>query len=84
MQGSESELATPAGPSDGERKAALLQPGGCVYRFSGPFAPTDAIPAEAIFGAWQVDNDGNIVGKFIRNPNYDPRRYPPLADSEHQ
>jgi hypothetical protein len=83
MQGSEpEEFPAPAEPSDGERMAALLQPGGCIYRFSGPFGPNDAIPPGAIFGAWQVDDGGNIVGEFMRNPNYDPQRYPPLQDDE--
>jgi hypothetical protein len=63
-------------PLDEERAAAKSQPGGWLYRIAGGFAPTDAVPPEAICGAWKIDDDGNIVGAFIHNPNYDPSRFP--------
>lgn len=51
-------------------------PGGWVYRIAGHFRQTDAIPPEAIVGAWKVDDDGNIVGEFVQNQKYDPVRWP--------
>lgn len=55
---------------------ARSNPGGWVYRIAGPFRPTDAVPPEAIVGAWKVDEAGNIVGDFISNGRYDPSRWP--------
>jgi hypothetical protein len=45
--------------------------GGWVYAISGTYSPNDAVPAEAIAGAWKVDDKGNIIpGSFTLNPNY--------------
>ncbi len=41
---------------------AKLNPGGWVYEIE-----------EAIVGAWQVDESGNIVGEFKPNPNHQPQ-----------
>ena len=57
-------------PTDDARKEAKQNPGGWVYKIAGDFGPEDAVPPEAIVGAWQVDDDGNITGEFIPNPNY--------------
>lgn len=59
-----------------ERSAAKQQPGGWLYRIAGDFPPSAAVPPEAICGAWKIDDDGNIVGEFMKNPNYDPERFP--------
>ena len=49
---------------------AKQNPGGWVYQINGDYGPDDAVPREAIVGAWKVDEDGNLMGKFIPNPNY--------------
>jgi hypothetical protein len=63
-------------PFQGEIEEAKRHPDGWVYRIAGAFGPNDRIPPEAIVGAWKVDADGEIVGDFIRNKNYDPNRWP--------
>jgi hypothetical protein len=52
---------------------AKKKPNGWVYQIEGPYGPDDAVPPEAICGAWKVDENGNIVGEFIPNPNYKPK-----------
>ena len=47
---------------------------GWVYEIDGSYGPNDAVPPDAIRGAWKVDGDGNIVGDFIPNPNYISRQ----------
>ncbi|WP_210131319.1 hypothetical protein [Stenotrophomonas rhizophila] len=54
-------------------QAAREHPGGFVYKIEGSFGPDDAVPPEAIVGAWEVDANGKLTGKFFANPNY-PRR----------
>ena len=54
------------------RIEARRHPGGHVYQIEGNYGPDDAVPPEAIVGAWQVDANGKIVGEFIPNPNYVP------------
>ena len=68
------EQAVAAKPLPGEVEEAKQHPGGWVYRIAGRFAPSDAVPPEAIVGAWSVDPEGNITGNFIKNPKYDPKR----------
>jgi len=63
-------------PFLGEIEEAKHHPSGWVYRIAGKFGPSDRIPPDAIIGAWKVDEQGNIVGPFIRNNNYNPRRWP--------
>jgi hypothetical protein len=63
-------------PYPEEVSEACHHPNGRVYRIAGDFAPADAVPPEAIVGAWKVDAQGNIVDEFIHNPNYDPERWP--------
>ena len=58
------------GSPEGLRAAARAQPGGWVYEVVGDYGPTDAVPPEAIRGAWKVDDNGEIVGDFIPNPNF--------------
>jgi hypothetical protein len=64
-------------PLPGEAEEAKRHPGGWVYRIAGRFAPSDAVPPEAIVGAWSVDSQGNITGGFIKKAKNDPRRWPP-------
>jgi len=57
-------------PTDQAREEARRNPGGWVYKIEGNYGPEDAVPREAVVGAWQVDEDGNITGEFIPNPNF--------------
>lgn len=59
-------------PMPGEVAEAKRTPNGWVYRIEGKFAPEDAVPRERIVGAWKVDASGNIVGEFMKNPNFVP------------
>lgn len=57
-------------PTDEAREEARRNPGGWVYKIEGNYGPEDAVPREAVVGAWQVDENGNITGEFIPNPNF--------------
>lgn len=59
--------------SDAVLQAAKQNPGGWVYQVDREYATSLSVPPEAIVGAWQVDSFGNIIGKFIPNPNYRPK-----------
>ena len=63
-------------PDAGELAEAKLYPNGRVYRIAGQFTDDQRVPPEAIVGAWKVDANGEIVGNFIRNPNYDCSLWP--------
>ena len=67
-------------PFPAEIEQARSNPGGWVYRIAGAFSPTEAIPPEAIVGAWKVDDEGSIVGDFIANGTYDASRWPVDAE----
>lgn len=60
-------------PFPEEISEAKRNPDGWVYRIAGNFGPNDAVPPEAIIGAWKVDLDGNIVGSFLKNDRYNPK-----------
>lgn len=47
-------------------------PDGWVYEISGSYGPHDAVPPEAIKGAWKVDSHGRITGEFTPNPGFVP------------
>jgi hypothetical protein len=64
-------------PLPGEVAEARRQRGGWIYRIAGNFSPSETVPPTAIAGAWKIDDAGNIVGDFLKNPNYDPERFPP-------
>ena len=57
-------------PHKGAEKEALNNPNGWVYEIDSNFKPEDAVPPEAIKGAWKVNEKGVITGDFIPNPNY--------------
>jgi hypothetical protein len=59
-----------------EIEEAKRTPNGCVYRIAGLFKPNEDVPPEAIIGAWQVNALGEIVGDFIKNKNYDEKKWP--------
>jgi hypothetical protein len=62
-------------PYQGEIEEAARHPNGWVYCIAGKFDPNGAIPPEAIAGAWKVDAAGKIVGDFVPNPKYDPKKW---------
>ena len=64
-------------PMPDEIEEAKRQPNGWVYRIKGTFGSNDAVPPEAIFGAWKVDAEGKIVGDFVPNAKF-------TADDEHE
>jgi hypothetical protein len=52
---------------------AKKNPNGNVYVIEGIYyGPNDAVPPQAIKGAWKVDASGNIVGDLILNPKFIP------------
>lgn len=56
-------------PSVETQQEAKRHPNGWVYVIRGNYGPDDAVPPEAIVGAWRVDASGNIVkGSYIANP----------------
>jgi hypothetical protein len=57
-------------PTQAMRKEAKQHPNGYLYQIVGNYGPNDAVPPEAIAGAWKIDAEGNIVGGFIPNPNF--------------
>ncbi len=57
-------------PTDAARAEARQNPGGWVYAIDEIYGPDGAVPPEGIKGAWRVDENGEIVGEFIPNPNY--------------
>ncbi len=59
-------------PLPGDHAEASENPGGWVYRVRGNYGPNDAVPPEAIEGAWKVDENGKITGDFLPNPNFRP------------
>ena len=67
-------------PLPGETEAAKSNPRGWVYRIAGTFSSTDAIPPEAIVGAWEVNDRGAIVGEFVANSKYDAERWPSASE----
>lgn len=66
----------PIKPFPGELEEAKRYPSGWVYRIAGNFDASERVPREAIVGAWKVDLNGNLVGPFQNNPNYDAERWP--------
>lgn len=71
-------------PFPEEADEAKRTPNGWVYRIAGQFDSTESVPPKAVVGAWKVDSEGEIVGDFIKNKNYDVRRWPPCSDFSDQ
>jgi hypothetical protein len=67
-------------PFPEEIEQAKSNPGEWVYRIAGTFGLADAIPPEAIVGAWKVDDQGRIVGEFVANGKYDADRWPAASN----
>lgn len=72
----DSEQDSLSQPSIEEVAEAKKHPGGWIYRIAGHYSPEDSVPAEAIVGAWQVNELGIITGAFHSNPRYDSAKYP--------
>ena len=49
---------------------ARRHPGGWVYEIVGDYGPDDAVPPEAIKGAWAVDDTGHLTGHYRANPRF--------------
>lgn len=49
---------------------AKSNPNGWVYAIDARYDQNGGVPPEAVQGAWCVNEDGEIVGDFIPNPNY--------------
>lgn len=63
-------MTFPTEPHENAKKEALKYPNGYVYVITPEYEDKEQVPPEAILGAWQVDENGIIVGSFIPNPNY--------------
>jgi hypothetical protein len=61
-------------PPPSAHEEAKRNPNGWVYALDGDFGSNDDIPPERIVGAWKVAGNGEITGKFIPNPNYQPKK----------
>jgi hypothetical protein len=62
------------GPSpEAIAEAARYQDGGWVYEIRPGYGPDDAVPPDAVRGAWKVAPGGKIEGSFVPNPNYRER-----------
>lgn len=61
----------PRRPTSEAKREAMQNPGGWVYEIDGSYEPDGEIPPEAILGAWKVNDQGEIEGDFIPNPNYE-------------
>ena len=57
-------------PLPEEIREASAHPNGWVYRIAGSYPEGEAVPPEAIVGAWKVDANGRITGAFISNPRF--------------
>jgi len=52
-------------------REARANPGGWVYEISDKYDPNGEVPPEAIRGAWQVSQSGEIIpGSYQPNPNF--------------
>ena len=57
-------------PPEKAKAEAKQNPGGWVYEIRGYYGPDDPVPPQAVVGAWTGDDQGEIVGEFIPNPNF--------------
>ena len=53
-------------------EAARVNPGGWVYDIDFEYAPDDAVPSEAIRGAWEVSEVGVLTGGYRNNQRHRP------------
>jgi len=58
-------------PSKAAIEEAKKNPNGYVYAIDEAFnSINEDVPPTAILGAWKVNEHGEIVGDFVKNPNY--------------
>lgn len=60
-------------PTKEAQKEAMKNPNGYVYVIESNFKHKKNIPSSAIIGAWEVDENGEIIGSFLPNPNHSSR-----------
>jgi len=65
----EYEILTPP-TDDGLIAAARSNRGGWVYDLDYEYAAKDYVPPEAIRGAWEVSDSGELTGRYKRNERY--------------
>ncbi|MDQ0472002.1 hypothetical protein [Labrys wisconsinensis] len=58
--------------SEAAKAEAKANPGGWIYEIGGGYNNTEAVPPQAIRGAWKVDERGEITDEYKANPNFDP------------
>ena len=51
-------------------KEAKKHPNGWVYVLDKEYERKEDVPSEFIKGAWKVNEKGEIIGEFEKNPNY--------------
>jgi hypothetical protein len=59
-------------PSPDVIRQAKARPNGWVYQIEGRFSNEQRIPPDAIIGAWEVNELGQLTGRFVDNPRYKP------------
>ena len=59
-------------PDERAKAEAKAHPNAHVYAIAGNYSATERVPPQAIAGCWKTDANGEIVGEFIPNPNFDP------------
>lgn len=59
--------------NEGEIEEAKKHPNGWVYRFDTAFSEDEAVPPEAIVGAWKVDGQGKLTGEWSQNKKFIPK-----------
>jgi hypothetical protein len=59
-------------PPESAKAEARDNPGGWVYEIAGGYDNTEAVPPQAIEGAWRVDEHGEMTGEYKPNANFDP------------
>jgi hypothetical protein len=57
-------------PPESVIERARTRPGTWIYEIVGEYSEDDAIPPEAIKGAWKVDEDGRLTGDYLPNENF--------------
>lgn len=58
--------------TDALRAEARSHPGEWVYAIDPGFEGSGNVPPQGVVGAWQSDENGELSGDFVPNPNYLP------------
>jgi hypothetical protein len=54
---------------------AMKTPDGWVYEIVGAHSPTEAVPPDAILGAWKVSSNGTLTGEFKANEGFNALKH---------